>query len=215
MIASNFIALASVFMPTTHLTAFPATTTQETWKNVYACSISSNYQLLSHPFRFGKTTASVEQFKQNKHNFDANLKQISVKNLELFDLFLSNVFCLCKDFGTVQTVSTYCSKKKVLQYSSEQVVHIALDFYRSGNFENGFTDAYVQKVAAYVGVKTPNPEEIQESSELYIDEPKQTIQTDPLPIVLEEQADAFTRKASSVHDAFAAEDFLSVRERQE
>ncbi|MET3559393.1 type IV secretion system protein VirB1 [Bartonella japonica] len=215
MIASNFIALASVCMPTTHLMAFQAITMQESWESVYTCDINKNYKLSSHPFTFENTITSVKQFRRNKHNFDANLKQISVRDLELFDFFRSNVFYLYKNFRSVQTVSAHCSKQKALQYNSKQIVRVALDFYRSSNFEDGFTNTYVQEVAAYVGAKTPDPEKMQESSELYMDEQKQTVQTDPLPVILEEQADAFKHQASGVHDAFTAEDFLSLRRSQE
>ncbi|WP_019222923.1 hypothetical protein [Bartonella rattaustraliani] len=204
MISPGFVMLVSAYAPTIS-TPLPAVVVWESWSGVYVYDVSSDHTLSYHPFTFCDKAETIRQLKQNEHNFDENLEQSSVRNLKLFDFSLPHRFGIYKNFKVVQTVSTHCFKKKTLQDHSEQAVQFILDFYSSGNFKNDFTGIYVQRVASHAGVKTLAPKEAQESLDLHVNEPKKIIQADPLPLVLPEQADAFTHKASNVDDAFTIE----------
>ncbi|WP_273754905.1 TrwN protein [Bartonella sp. MM73XJBT.G] len=149
-------------------------------------------------------TATTEQFKQNKHNFDAFFEQIDVENMKWLSFF--GAFDFCKNLASVQSTLTCCYEQTISKcIFKKETLWSTLSFY---NTENLNSSADTQIVASYSEVKAAvrRNEDLQEPVKLKKEEPKQTTKVDSLPLSSEELEDAFLHKESSSRDAFATED---------
>ncbi|GAA5095994.1 hypothetical protein [Bartonella acomydis] len=206
MIIPHFIMFSVTYASIQQPTVLPSVVVQESLGKI--CAIINNNQLLHPSSLFGKAIAKTEQHIQNKHNFDIYWRQIDDGNLKWFLPFFSVVMPPYKSFEVVPTALKHCRKQVVLRYSVKRDV---LSLYNTENSKNNFANVEVQKIASRIKVETP-VEESQEPVKLKRENPEQIIDLESLPIFLEE--DAFTHKASSVHDAFKIED-SSLEKQQE
>lgn len=184
---------------------------QGTQDNVY---ITDNNDKLFCPLSLlRKETATSEQFKQSKHNFDVNLEQNDVGDMKPLSLF--DTFDFCRNLKVKQTALTYHYEPTAFVYNSKEgTLQYTLDFYNRENLN----DLYIQKIPSSFEVKTSllvDNQTSQESIEIHERERRQTITTGYLPLSPKELEDAFTHKTSIVHDAFATEDSSSLEKQDE
>ncbi|WP_208432950.1 lytic transglycosylase domain-containing protein [Bartonella taylorii] len=218
MTIPNFMMLLATCAPTIHPTTFPAVVMQKSQDYVYVIGFNDCHKLSHQPSTFQKEIATAEKLMHNCHNFDISLGQINVNNLELVCTSYSDLFDPCKNLKAAQVILTYCYKQAVSKYSFERTaLQAALSYYKTRNFNGGFSTASVQKVSSHTGVKVPTlvGEELQETLQLHTKGQEHIIETEPLLPSSEEPADVFTHKASGVRDAFTAEDPSSLEKQQE
>ncbi|WP_375614156.1 MULTISPECIES: hypothetical protein [unclassified Bartonella] len=208
MIVSDFTMFAAAYISNTPCPVFLALIEQGARDNVY---ITDNNKLFRQSFSFKKGSATSRQFKQSKHNFDVNLEQSDVVDVESF--FLFDTFSFCKNLKAKQTALTYHYEPTAFVYNSkEDTLQSALNFYNIGNLNN----LYMQKISSFFEVKTSHlvdDQTSQEYIEIHEREQRQTTKTEALS--KEELEDVFTHKASSAHDAFATENSSSLRKQLE
>ncbi|WP_208437060.1 trwN protein [Bartonella taylorii] len=218
MTVPNLMMLTAFCTSVACLMSFSTVIMQEARNDIYTTGVNDN-RGLSHQISLLKEAIVIaDQFRQDRHNFDANLRQIDVGNLGRFGVSFSDMFSLCKSLKVVGTVLTRCYEQMASRYESERTaLQDALGFYNVENFENDFTGTDVQRVASRVRVKNLMllDEESQEPVKLYAEESKQKIETKSLSTSSEELADVFAHKASGVHDAFTVEDSSSSERQQE
>ncbi|EJF76405.1 hypothetical protein ME7_00949 [Bartonella birtlesii LL-WM9] len=213
MIISNFIMFSALCTPIQQSTAFSAVVVKESSANV--CAINDN-GLLQQPSLFGKTVVKNEQYTQNGHNFDVYWEKNNNENLKWFYSFFSTLLAPYRDFKVVQTALKHCCEQISPHYSIRQAV---LNFHNIENFKNGFANADVQKISSHIEMKTSTfvDKESQKLMKLQRENEEQIIELESLSLFLEE--DAFTHKASGVHDAFKTENSSlvepSLEEQQE
>ncbi|WP_375703236.1 hypothetical protein [Bartonella sp. AD13SXNS] len=205
MIVSDFTMFAAAYISNTPpCPVFSALIEQREQDNIY---ITDNNKLFRQSFSFRKGSATNQQFKQSKHNFDVNLKQSDVGDVKSF--FLFDTFGFCRNPKAKQTALTYHYEPTAFVYNSkEDTLQSALNFYNIGNLNN----LYMQKISSFFEVKTShlvNDQTSQESIEIHEREQRQTTKTEALS--KEELEDVFAHKASSAHDAFATENSSSLR----
>ncbi|WP_455476950.1 lytic transglycosylase domain-containing protein [Bartonella sp. B41] len=226
MTISNFITLANTCAPEIHPTTLSAIVMQESRGNVHAIGINGKKKLSRQPSTRKEAIAIAEQLKRNGYNFDVGLGQINVKNLAWLGMSLSDLFDPCKNLKAMQIVLTHCYERATSKYSPEQkALRAALSCYNTGNFERGFTNAYVQKVVSHVGVKVPelipmndNSQEFEQLStttqeKMIVADPSATSKDKPIDAFT--KTDAFTHKANSIRDAFTTENSFTVRKYRE
>ncbi|MGF7157149.1 lytic transglycosylase domain-containing protein [Bartonella heixiaziensis] len=213
MTVPSFMILAAACAPAIHPMMLSAVVMQESRGSIYAVGLNDDHKLSHQSSTLKEVIAITKKLKQDGHNFDMGLGQINAKNLKWFSMSLSNLFDPCKNFKAAQAALTYCYERAILACSSEQTaLQAALSYYNTVSFKSGSinlsTNAYVQKVASYVGEKIPVrlSQKPQKSIELHTAEPEQAIKTEPLSSTSEELPDAFTQKESGAHDAFTVED---------
>ncbi|WP_332060097.1 lytic transglycosylase domain-containing protein [Bartonella sp. CB74] len=216
----NFMALAAACAPTVHPTTLSVVIENESQGHIYAIGINGNHKLSHQPSTFEEAVIIAKQLKQDGHNFDVGLGQINVRNLEWFNMSLSDLFDPCKNLKAVQMILTHCYERAVSKYDSGQTaLQAALNCYSTRGFEHDLTNTYVQESALSTEIKipafTPENNESLEFVQLRAEPQKQTVQTELSAFSQEEVADAFTHKASSVHDAFATESSSFSEKRKE
>ncbi|WP_455481880.1 lytic transglycosylase domain-containing protein [Bartonella sp. B35(2025)] len=210
MTIPDFMMLAATCAPTIHPTTLSSVVMQESQGNAYAISIDGNQKLSHQPSTFEEAITIAERLKNDGHNFDIGLGQINVKNLGWLGMSLSDLFDPCKNLKAVQIILTHCYERAKSMYNFEQTaLKAALNCYNTRDFKNGFTSAYVQKIAANVGVKVPALTSVDNELQKFVKQntkmQEKTVKVKSIT-TQEELADAFTHKTSGVQDAFTKKD---------
>ncbi|WP_273758144.1 TrwN protein [Bartonella sp. AU55XJBT] len=206
MIVPDFTIFTESYISNTPRPVFSALIERGARDNVY--KTANHDKLFRHLSILKEETVIAEQFKQNKHNFDAIFEQIDVENMKWFSFFWA--FDFCRNLAAVQSTLTYCYEQTASKHTFEKAtLQFTLSFYNTENL-NGNVDT--QTVASYIGVKAAarRDKDLQEPVRLKKEEPEQN-----LPFSSEELEDVFMRKESSSYDAFATEDFSSSTKRLE
>ncbi|WP_254492553.1 TrwN protein [Bartonella sp. B1099] len=207
MIVPDFTIFTTPSISNPPLIAFSTLFEQERRDNFYITGNNDKLFCPSSPLR--EEIATTEQFKQNKHNFDAIFEQIDVQNMKWFFLFEVLDSCRNRNLAAIQSTLTYCYEQTTSKCIFEKAtLQSTLSFYNTENLNSG---ADTQTVASYIGVKTAmqRDKDLREPVRLKKEEPGQTTKVDSLPLSSEELGDVFMRKESSNRDAFAAEDSSS------
>ena len=220
MALAEFAVIAAMCAPAIHPTTLSAVVTQESRGNIYAIGINGDHKLPRQPQTLEEAIATAEQLRRDGYNFDAGLGQINIKNLEWLGMSIADLFDPCKNLKGAQTVLLDCYERAVSRYGDGQgALQAALSCYNTGNFQRGFSNGYVQKVASHVGVTVPALEPVsggtQEPAKLQA-VPKGAARLAPAQTKPREGlADAFSHEASGVRDAFNASDAFSENEEEE
>ncbi|PIT70409.1 TrwN protein [Bartonella tribocorum] len=206
MIVPDFTISAAAYIPNAPHPVFSTPIEQRARGCVYIIGHDDKlFCQLSSLRKKTKETATTEQFKRNRHNFDIVFEQIDVKDVEWFSFF--KVFDFYKNLAAEQNTLTYCYEQTRSNYFFGKVsLQSALSFYNAENL-NGSAGAQI--VNSYTKVKADKQrgEDLQESIRLKKEEVG--TQVGSLPLSSEELEDAFTHKESSGRDAFSAEDSSS------
>ncbi|MBX4335890.1 trwN protein [Bartonella raoultii] len=218
MTISNFVMLTAICAPTLQSTILSPVVLPETLGCTSRGNIYNNHQLSLKISKFKKTVTTIEQFKQNGHNFDVKWGQINVGNLKWFDVLLSDFFVSYKNFKVAQAILPHSLEPTMSQNQFKQVaLQIALNYYDTASFKSSFTNTSLKEVALNTAVQVPAfvDEEWPKSSQINTKGTEQTIKTEPLFPLTEELVDAFANTTSGVHDAFTTEDSSPFEKLQE
>ncbi|WP_039760689.1 hypothetical protein [Bartonella queenslandensis] len=211
MIVPDFTMFAAAYISNPPHLAFSAFVKQEVRDNVYIRD--NDNKLFCQLSLLREEIATSEPFKQSKHSFDVNLEQSDVEDVESFSFF--DIFDFCRNLKVKQTALTYHYEPKAFVYNSkEDALQSALNFYNMGNLNN----LYIQKISSFFEAESfllVDDQTSQEAIEIHEGKRSQIIKMEYLPLSQEELEDAFTHKASSVHDAFATEDSSSLGKQHE
>lgn len=208
MIIPDFAMFAASYISDTPHPVFSALIEQEARDNAYITGKNDKlFRQLSLLKARVEETATTEQFKQNKHNFDAIFEQIDVENMKWLSFF--GAFDFCRNLASAQSALTYYYEQTTSRCIFEkETLRSTLSFYKTENLNSG---ADTQIVASYSEVKAAvqRNEDLQEPVRLKKEEPEQTTKVGSLPLSSEDLEDAFSHKESSSRDAFATEDSSS------
>ncbi|EJF87723.1 hypothetical protein [Bartonella rattimassiliensis] len=211
MIVLDFIIFSAVSISNTPPTAFSVFIEQELQSGVYVTSDNDKLLRQSSPFR--KTTAKNRQFKQSKHNFDANLKQNNVEYMKWFSPF--DTFNFCKNLKNEETTFAYHYEPIMYLYNSKKdMLQSVLSFYDMRHLNAH----HIKKASSFFEVKTAlliGDKTSQESVEIHERKQRQITKQESLPLPKEELEDAFMHKASSANDIFVTEGSSLLKKQQE
>lgn len=148
--------LAATCAPDIHPITLSAIVKHESAYNQYAIGINRGTRLSSQPTNRAKAIETVRDLIRRGIDFDAGLGQINVRNWKWLGLTPETVFDPCTNLKAAQAVLRDCYVRATDQYAPGQpALMAALSCYNTGNFRNGFTNGYVNKVLASAGVKVP------------------------------------------------------------
>lgn len=167
----EFAALAAMCAPNVHLTTLESIVTHESQANIYAIGVNGNYVLPHQPASIDEAVATAERLSAKGYDFDSGLGQINSRNVHKLGLTFKQVFDPCTNLKVTAHILTECYERAVLRYGVGQLsLKAALSCYNTGNFERGFENGYVYKVAANIGTTVPALEVISSSkkSELMV-----------------------------------------------
>ncbi|WP_254475079.1 TrwN protein [Bartonella sp. B1098] len=207
MIVPDFTMFTTPSISNPPLIAFSTLFEQERRDNFYITGNNDKLFCPSSPLR--EEIATTEQFKQNKHNFDAIFEQIDVQNMKWFSLFEVLDSCRNRNLAAIQSTLTYCYEQTTSKYIFEKAtLQSTLSFHNTENLNSGID---TRTVTSYIEVEAAarRDEDLQEPVRLKKEKPEQTTKVDSLPLSSEELEDAFAHKESSSRDAFATEDSSS------
>lgn len=161
----EFAALAAMCAPNVHLTTLESIVTHESRANIYAIGVNGDYVLPRQPKSLEEAVSTAEWLQENGYDFDSGLGQINARNLPRLGLSISEVFDPCTNLKAAAEILTECYTRAVPRFGAGQpALQAALSCYNTGNFERGFTNGYVYKVAAHVGTSVPALEAISGSA---------------------------------------------------
>lgn len=157
----EFAALAAMCAPNVHLTTLESIVTHESRANIYAIGVNGDYVLPRQPASLEEAVATAEWLSENGYDFDSGLGQINARNVPKLGLTFEQVFDPCTNLKAAAQILTECYERAVPRYGAGQPgLQAALSCYNTGNFERGFANGYVYKVAAHVGTTVPALEAI-------------------------------------------------------
>lgn len=157
----EFAAIAAMCAPGVHTTTLEAIVTHESRANIYAIGVNGDYKLPKQPSNFEEAVSTAKWLHSEGYNFDAGLAQINIKNFEWLGLSIEDSFDSCKNLAAAEKVLTTCYERAVKEFEEGQpALQAALSCYNTGNFEKGFANGYVYKVASNVGIPVPALEPI-------------------------------------------------------
>lgn len=215
----EFAVLAAMCAPNIHPTTLSAVVTHESRGNPYAIGINGGHKLPRQPRTLDEAVATADQLLRDGYNFDAGLGQINSKNFDWLGLSTRDLFDPCKNLKAAQTVLADCYSRAVPRYGEGQAaLQAALSCYNTGNFARGFSNGYVMKVAANVGVTVPALAPIQGNAHQPV-QVRAVVKGQggaesppPAPKPREGLADAFTDDRRAVRDAFNSSDAFGAQE---
>ncbi len=154
---ADFRELASRCAPNVHATTISAIVMQESGARPYAIGINGGTaKLARQPRTLSEAIATANWLRNGGHNFDAGLGQINVKNMEWLGLEVADLFDPCKNLRAAAVVIGDCYERASRRFGQGQpALRAALSCYNTGNFSRGFSNGYVGKVGARVGVAVP------------------------------------------------------------
>jgi len=155
----EFAALAAVCAPAIHPVTLQALVRHESRANPYAIGLHyPTLRLTRQPANLQEAIATAQDLQRRGIRFDAGLGQINVRNWKMLQLTAEQVFDPCTNLRATQTLLNDCYARALKRYPAGQAaLHAALSCYNAGNFSSGFSNGYVAKVLAQVGVTHPLP----------------------------------------------------------
>lgn len=154
--ASGAVDLAEVgarCAPTIHPTTLRAVVMQESGGRPFAIGINGGRKLARQPQTKAEAVATAKRLMREGYDFDAGLGQINVRNFNWLGLTVEDVFDPCINLQSAARVLGDCFGRAQRSRPHDQAaLRAALSCYNTGNFSRGFTNGYVEKVAAKAGV---------------------------------------------------------------
>lgn len=154
--------LAATCAPNVHLSTLRPLIRHESRANIYAINVNGTYSLSKQPTNKEEAIATASWLKENGHDFDAGLGQVNVRNLPKLGMSIADLFDPCKNIKGAAAVLTECYSRAVPRFGEGQPALLAaLSCYNTGNFQRGFANGYVQKVASNIGMSVPALEPVE------------------------------------------------------
>ncbi|TFL14437.1 hypothetical protein CSC67_07880 [Pusillimonas caeni] len=147
----DFIELAKVCAPEVHTTTMVAIVRHESAFNPLAIGVNEKPHRSIKSKTREEAVQTVKKLLEQGKNFDAGYGQINSANWEWLGITPENVFDPCTNLQAAQRVLVNCYNGASKKLAAEKALYAALSCYNTGNYQNGFTNGYVDKVVAGVG----------------------------------------------------------------
>lgn len=153
----DFKALAEQCAPSVHVTTLSAIVRHESSVNPYAIGVNADgYRLPRQPRSKTEAIEVATWLQEHGYNFDGGYGQVNVKNLAWLGMTVADLFEPCKNLQGAARVLGHCYARASKRYGEgQQALRHALSCYNTGNFEAGFANGYVLKVAANATLAVP------------------------------------------------------------
>lgn len=148
--------LAATCAPNIHISTLKPLIRHESKAQIYAINVNGDYKLPRQPKDRAEAIATAQWLKDNGYDFDAGLGQVNIRNIPKLGMTIADLFEPCANLKGAAAILTDCYSRAVPRYGAGQPALLAaLSCYNTGNFQAGFTNGYVNKVAANVGMDVP------------------------------------------------------------
>ena len=152
----EFAMLAAMCAPNVDASTLQTVVRHESRANIYAIGVNGGYKLPRQPANREEAIATAEWLKENGYDFDAGLGQVNIRNVPKLGMSIPDLFEPCENLKAAAAILTDCYSRAVPRYGKGQPALLAaLSCYNTGNFERGFSNGYVSKVVANVGIEVP------------------------------------------------------------
>ncbi len=108
--------------------------------------VNGGYKLQRQPTNLEEAIVTAQRLLDNGYNIDLGLGQVNSSNLNRVGLSVHDAFDPCKNIKAAGTIFHKGYQTAIQQYPEEQAFKAALSAYNTGNFIQGFSNGYVQKV---------------------------------------------------------------------
>lgn len=153
MDAAALLPLALSCAPLVHPDTASALVSVESGFNPHAIGVVGGV-LQRQPQSAAEAQATAKALKAAGWNFSVGLSQINYRNFERLGLTLDSAFDPCQNLQAMQEVLLECFGRARNSRPDQPALRRALSCYYSGNFETGFRNGYVQRVAEVVKRRT-------------------------------------------------------------
>jgi type IV secretion system protein VirB1 len=153
--AADLSELLAKCAPNVHPTTMAALVRHESGGNPYVILDNGNWNLpkskrILRSFRLRSQSEAITVAKKliaAGHVIDMGLGQINNRNLKSLGLMVEQIFDSCTNLQASQAILIGNYSTAVKQYGhGDQALYAALSAYNTGNFIDGLTNGYVQKV---------------------------------------------------------------------
>jgi len=103
-------------------------------------------KLERQPVNVGEAVVTAQWLLANGYNIDLGLGQVNSSNLNRVGLSVTDAFDPCKNLKAAGTIFNNSFQLAMQQYPEDQALQLALSAYNTGNFVQGFSNGYVDKV---------------------------------------------------------------------
>jgi len=113
----------------------------------WAINVNGNYTLPRQPQNKADAVREATRLIGMGYNIDMGLMQINVKNLNMLNLNIEQVFEPCTNIKAgAQILQNFYKKSASDIGQGQQSLRRAISAYNTGNFSKGFANGYVAKV---------------------------------------------------------------------
>ena len=147
----EFIELAKVCAPEVHTTTMMAVVRHESAFNPLAIGVNEKPHRSIKPKTRDEAIRTVKNLLEQGKSFDAGYGQINNANWKWLGITPDNVFDPCTNLQAAQRVIVNCYNGASKELQGEKALYAALSCYNTGNYKDGLTNGYVDKVVAGLG----------------------------------------------------------------
>lgn len=144
----EFLELAKVCAPEVHATTIAAIVRHESGFDPLAIGVNEKPHRSIRPTSRDQAITEVKALLEAGKSFDAGYGQINNKNWEWLGITPENVFDPCTNLRAAQRVLVQCYEGASKKLEGPNALYAALSCYNTGNYRNGLTNGYVDKVVA-------------------------------------------------------------------
>lgn len=119
----------------------------ESKSNPLAIGLNRHKKLGYQPSNLKQATSWVEYLDKHGYDFDVGLGQVNIRNIRKYGYKPADMLDPCKNLQ-VASLILLNNYKAALATSNNQndALYKAISAYNTGNYQNGFTNGYVQRV---------------------------------------------------------------------
>lgn len=155
---ADFIKLAEACSPKIHTSTMLALAKSESSLNPYAINVNGSHQIKKQPKSKEEAVSLANQLLSKGLNIDVGIAQINSGNFESLGVSTTELFDVCTNLKTSQTILVDCFRRASKKHTKEhEALKSALSCYNTGNFTTGRKNGYVSKVYSNAGVVVPAP----------------------------------------------------------
>ncbi|WP_159462985.1 lytic transglycosylase domain-containing protein [Caballeronia telluris] len=152
-IPAEIIAVAGECYPNVSPVTMGSIVAHESANRQFAINVNGNYRLPRQPANADEAAATIDWLQAKGMNFDVGYGQVNSANFAALGLTGRQLLDPCSNLRAAATVLTGCYARAVKNHGEGQkaLLH-ALSCYNTGSQERGFSNGYVQAVAAQARV---------------------------------------------------------------
>lgn len=151
----DFTPYLSCSDPYAHRSIMSAIVKVESGGNPWALNVNNRgIRLLAQPKTKEEAISWINWFDNHGYNIDIGIAQVNIKNIKKMNMNATDFLDPCLNLKVASQIllANYKSSSKQAN-NSDDAIKLAISAYNTGNFRNGFSNGYVQKVInKYYGV---------------------------------------------------------------